>query len=326
MKKLLFLLLFFGLTLCLAACDNDQAACAFDESDTIKICATLFPQYDFARQVGGDKVDVKLLLKPGVEPHSYQPTAKDIVNLNRADLFIYTNPVMEPWVTDKILNAIERDIKVINISQNLHLIEADHDHHEHEDEDDHHHGDDYDPHVWTSIHNAIKMIETIRDELILLDSENQSYYEANAVNYINQLRTLDQEFQTLFSNSKHRTIVHAGHSAMGYFAHDYDLTIVTAYSTFSPNEELKLENIKNLIQITKTYQASVIYHEELINAKTAKMIQDELKKDGVTVELRLLHGLHNISEAELKSKLSYYDLMKQNLENLKAGFQNDLNR
>jgi zinc transport system substrate-binding protein len=322
--------------LALTACKNTNVnACQFNDEDTIKICATLFPQYDFAKQIGGDRVEVKLLLKPGVESHSFEPTAADIVNLNHADLILYTNSYMEPWIEKRLANALEnKNLMLVNSSKYIEYLESDHDHEndhndeeEHEDEGEHGEEDEHllDPHVWTSLHNASLMVDAILEAFIQIDPDNSDYYTQNAKNYKDKLEALDARFKDLFENSPSKTILHGGHATLGYFAHDYDLTVKTVFESYSPNEELKIANIKQFIDEVKS-QANfipVLYYEELIQPKTAEMIKKELEKGGITVELKMLHGLHNVSKSELENNVSYLSLMEGNYTNLKAGFDKD---
>lgn len=306
-----------------SACDvKKTSACSFSDSDQINICTTLFPQYDFAKQIGGDLVDVKLLLKPGVDSHSYEPTANDIFNINKADLFIYTNEEMEPWVVNKLVNSINQDqVKLVDVSQNITMLESTGDEHEeeeeeHEDEDEHLH----DPHVWTSPSNAIIMLETVLAELILLAPEHAETFTSNADAYKAKLLELDEDFTELFENSSNDTIIHGGHFSFGYFAHEYDLHFESPYEGFSPNQQLTSENIIAIIEAVQEHNQNVIYFEEFQDVQSARTIQNELKERNIEVELKLLHGIHNVTKDELASGATYVSLMRQNYENLKVGF------
>lgn len=321
-----FTMLFLLSSLVLFGCtkQSESAGCIFsNDPNTIKVCTTLFPQYDFAKQIGGNLVEVSLLLKPGTDPHSFDPTPQDMIRLNQSDVFIYTNELMEPWVAN-VKQAIEnKNLVILNASKQITLLETNHDHdhgeHNHDEEDHDHH---LDPHVWTSITNATIMIDTIKDVLIDLKPDHRETFERNAETYKNRLFELDQQFHELFSNLNNRTIIHGGHFALGYFAHDYDLNIITVFESYSSNEEVTGKNIIELIKVVKETGIETIYQEELIDSQTVRVIKEELDKDGHDVEIKILHGLHNVTSKELANGVTYYDLMAQNYLNLKEGLMN----
>ena len=174
MKKgivfLITIILVFSLVIIGISKTNNQS----QSEEKIKIIATLFPQYDFAKQIGGDKVEVSLLLTPGTETHTYEPTPQDIINVNKADLYIYTGKYMEPW-SDKIANSITSDTKVLDASKNINLINEEQFEEEHnttdinEEEHDNSHHNEYDPHIWLNPQNAIGMVKNIEEELCNID-------------------------------------------------------------------------------------------------------------------------------------------------------------
>lgn len=329
MNRIKFSIFLFLTLFILSACSTtkNSTGCQFsDNPDTIKVCTTLFPQYDFAKAIGGEYVEVALLLKPGTEPHSYEPKTSEIIQLNKSDLFIYTNELMEPWVVNKIMNAIENDeLVILNASNDLTLIETNHESHGHEDEehDEEHIEENLDPHVWTSIPNAIKMIDTITDTLSEISPEHAPTFQQNADSYKERLSNLNDKFIALFSTVEHKEIIHGGHAAMGYFAYDYDLEIHTVFESYSPNEELKTSNIIELVKLIKETKIDTIYHEELIDSQTARVIKDEVAKEGITLNILILHGLHNVSQEELREGVTYERLMEQNYKNLKVGLDHN---
>ena len=135
----------------------------------VQIVATLFPQYDFARQIGGDKVNVSLLLTPGTETHTYEPTPQDLIRINDSDLFVYTGKYMEPWA-ERIVGSIDSDTKILDASKNINLIHSEEDEHDENEEDEHHHEEEhhhheFDPHIWFDPQNAIVMVNNITEEL-----------------------------------------------------------------------------------------------------------------------------------------------------------------
>ncbi|MEM1483246.1 metal ABC transporter substrate-binding protein [Oscillospiraceae bacterium PP1C4] len=290
----------------------------------IRIVATLFPQYDFARQIAGDKADIKLLLPAGIESHSYEPTPADIIAINMADLFVYTGPYMEPWA-QSIIDGVTENVTVLNISQNITLDkEEEHDEaHAHDealehDEADAHkeelaHGG-FDPHIWTSPVNAKVMVDNLTDALCKVDSANADYYRNNAAKYKTELDALDQEFSTIVSTAKRKEIIFGGRFALHYFAKQYGLTYEAAFDSCSHETEPSAQVVAEIIDEVRTKGIPVVFHEELTDPKVARLIGEE-----TGAKLRLLHSCHNVSKEDFQNGATYLSLMKQNALYLKEG-------
>ena len=309
----------------LVGCNAQVEEKEMEEVDKLKVVTTLFPQYDFVRQIAGEKVEVSKMLPPGVDVHSYEPTPADIIALNNADLFIYTGAEMEPWA-HRLIESINKDIIVLDVSENVPLIPwggttHDHDHeddhdHDHEDDHDHDHGDDhdhdhnYDPHIWTSPINAMIMVNNILETLIELDPENEVYYRQNAEAYLAELKTLDARFREVVENAERNTIFHAGRFAVHYLMYEYGINYVAAPLETEPSVALVAQMITDINE----ENIPAIFHEELVTPRIAQMISEET---GAT--MLLLHSLHNVSSDELETGVTYLDLMNQNLENLRLG-------
>lgn len=293
------------------------------------VITTLFPQYDFAKQLAGDKINLKLLLNPGVEAHSFEPTPRDISEISRASLFIFTGEFMEPWA-GRILKGIKNEsLTVVDAGENITLLDADdHKHgrnmddngsqdknkqgHNHKQEEQHY--GDKDPHIWTDPLNALKMIDNILDGLVKADPENSNYYAENAENYKNEIIKLHQDFVRTFKKAKNKKILYAGHFAFGYFAHRYGLEHVSPYRGFSPNAEPSPREIVALIKSVEDSIIKVIYYGELLDPRVARVIAEQ-----TGAEMMLLHGAHNISKKEFQEGVTYISIMKNNLESLKYG-------
>lgn len=316
LKKLFItILLAFTLILYLSACETEQA----DKTITgrIKVVATLFPQYDFARQIAGDKAHISLLLPPGVESHAFEPSPRDIVNIKNAGLFIYTGEFMEPWADRILEGATDNGLIVVDASMGIQLLDEDEESHgeeseQHEEEKEHHEGKD--PHIWLDPVNAIKMVENITEGLVRSDSKNESYYRENAAAYIKELKELDAKFSEAFSKVKSRKIIYGGHFAFGYFAKRYGLEHVSPYLGFAPDAEPNPKKIAELVRNIEESGSKYIFYEELVEPKVAKVIADE-----TGAEMLLLHGAHNISREELTGGITYIEIMESNLEKLKQG-------
>lgn len=317
MKKKIVLTLFLIISLSglLMGCNGNNSASKDETMDNkIKVVATLFPQYDFTRQIAGDKAEVTLLMSPGVESHSYEPSPSDIIKINGSDLFIYTGKFMEPWA-QSIIDGIEnKNVKILDVSQNVSLDKSE----EHEDEEEHREADhaahEFDPHIWTSPVNAKIMVENILRDLCELDPENADYYKKNAENYLNELTNLDKEFKDIFEASKRKEIIFAGKFALHYFAEEYGMEYEAAFDSCSAETEPSVKVIAELIDEIKEENIPVVYYPELTDPKVARSISDE-----TGAEMLILHSCHNLSKDELKAGATYLSLMKKNAENLKIG-------
>lgn len=346
----------FAISLCLivtvmvtaSGCNMGKYA-DLDESKPL-IVTTLFPQYDFARQLVKDKAEVVLLLSPGVEAHDFEPTPSDIILINKADLFIYTGDDMEPWVA-RILDSIDNDeLTILNVSEgveticeeenrehnhiheeNHNNIEDEHIEDDHREEDDvehedshngniilgsdehagHNHSHNADPHIWTSPINAIQMVENIEKALVKIDGQNGEFYKENAHEYIHSLEELDSQFREVVSNSNSKTIYFGGRFAMSYFAHEYDLNYVAAFDSCQAKSEPSARLIVQIIDMMRSHSVKIVLHEEMTDPKAARIIAEEI--DG---EALLLHSCHNVSKAEMEAGATYLSLMKQNVDNL----------
>lgn len=310
MKNLCLCLLFL-MVLPLGACTQKGP----ETGGKIQVVTTLFPLYDFTRIVGGDKVDVSLLLPPGVEPHSFEPKPDDMVRINRAGLFIYTNPYMEPWVAG-LLKGIDRQrLTVVDTSTGVTFLPAGgHDEGHDANEAGHHHGG-MDPHVWLSIPNARKMVENIAAALEAKDPANAGSYRKNAAAYGEKLAELDGKFKKGLADCGTRRFFHGGHYAFGYLADRYGLQYVSAYA-MSADAEPRPQKLTAMIGQIRSSGTKYIFYEELISPRMAEAIARET---GVT--MLKLNGVHNISRDELQRGESYLSLMEQNLTNLRTGLQ-----
>ena len=323
-KGLVFVLMSF--VILLVGCDTDSKMGSV--SDKLQIVTTLFPQYDFARVIGGDKVDVTLLLPAGMESHSYEPTPADIIKINKADLFIYTGESMEQWAHSIIESVDNNEVYVLDVSKNVPLLAPNstvEDNHDHEDENHNHdaeveaghdhsegdgHNHTYDPHIWTSPKNAMIMVNNILEALCEVDPENADYYKDNANAYLAELEELDHELKDVVANAKRDTIYHGGRFAMQYLTNQYGIHYVSAPFEAEPSAALVAQMIKEI----KEQNIPVIYYEELVDPKISQMISDE-----TGAKMLLLHSCHNVSKEEFNNGVTYLSLMKQNVENLKVG-------
>lgn len=308
-KRLIATALSLTMLVNVSACGQNKEK----DSSKIQIMATLFPQYDFAREIGGDKVEVTMLLSPGMESHSFDPTPSDIVSINKSDLFIYTGKYMETWA-DTIIDSIdEKNVYVLDVSNGIVLDKEEHSDEE-EQEEEHYH--EYEPHIWTSPINAMQMVDNILEALVEIDPENEAYYTDNANSYKEELSKLDKDFKEVVANGNRTDIYFGGRFAMYYFAKEYGLNCIAAYDSCSSETEPSAGQVASIIDSMRENDAKVVFYEELVNPQVATTIAEAV--DGQTL---LLHSCHNVSKEEFENGVTYLDLMKQNVINLEEGLK-----
>ena len=288
--------------------------------DKIQIVATLFPQYDFAKHIVGDKAEVKLLLNSGIETHNYEPTAKDMITiLDDSDVFLYTGTMLEPWTESIIKNLEETDCKIVDISQNINLItiedfeekhlnsEIINEEHGHEE---HKHEEIYDEHIWLSPTNAIIMIDNILENICNIDSENTDYYKENAEEYKKQILEIDNEYKNLVQTATRQEIAVGGEFAYSYLVEEYGINFVSVYNNCGEGEDPSIAKVKSVIDYINNHKIPVVYYEELSEGTVAKMIAEETEAEPL-----VLYSIHNGDT----QKDTYVSLMEKNLENLRKG-------
>lgn len=311
------LALTLSLTWLLAGCEAGNGAKNGPENKQgIVVVATLFPQYDFAREIVGDLGTVELLLDPGMESHSFDPTTADMKRINEADVFLYTGPELETWVA-QISDSFSEDLLVADLSSGiLEEIEGAAEENDREaaqdgEADGHHH--DVDPHIWTNPRYAIRMVEQIRDVLCEADPDHAESYMQNAQAYLTELENLDRAFEEAVQSGKRKEIVHGGRFALYHFAKRYGLSWKAAYDSCSAQMEPSAKTIAALTEEVKEKEIPVIFYEELVEPTVARSISEE-----TGAKMLLFHSCHNVSASEFKEGANYLDLMKKNLENLKT--------
>lgn len=298
MKKIFLLLLILAL-LPLAGCTGTTS-----DSSKIHITATLFPQYDFARHIGGDKVEVTLLLPSGQESHLYDPSPSDMAKISKSDLFIYTGDMMEGWAGD-IASSVGSNVKILDVSRNITLFAHD-DAHEHS----------LDPHIWLDFDNAKTMCANIAAELILLSPENEAYFTENLINYTNALTSLDNEFKKEFEMGQPKELIFGGRFAVGYLTRRYNIKYKSAYDSCSANSEPSVQDITALSDFVKANDIKVIFCEEFSDPKIAREIASVNN-----AEVLVMHSCHNTSREEREKDVTFISLMENNLSNIRKGLQ-----
>ena len=305
------------------------------ENEKISVVATIFLQYDFVRQIAGENVELKMLLKPGEETHSYEPTPQDIIEIQNSDLFIYVGGENDAWVEDILESMPDNGRKTLKLVDCVDTVEEEHvegmkeerghDHDEddaehEEDEADHEeHGQEdthsvheIDEHVWTSPLNAIKIVEQIKEELCEIDPENASDYEENAEAYVAQLKELDQEFQDVVDHSKRKLMIFGDRFPFRYFAEAYDLDYYAAFSGCASDTEPSAATMAFLINKVRDENIKTVLKMELSNENIAKAIAEATNAD-----VKEFYSCHNLTAEQFADGETYLSLMEKNVETLR---------
>ena len=303
MKKIINIVIVLGMCLLLLS------GCKSNKSNSLVIVTTNFVGYDFARAVVGDEdVEIKMLLKPGMDAHQYEPTPKDIKSINDADIFIYVGGESEEWVSDILEDLDSDETKVIKMMDSVNLKEEEIKEGMKEEEEE----TKYDEHVWTSPKNAILIIKEIEDKLSSIDEDNEEAYEENAENYISKLNKIDEEIREVVSNSKRKVLIFGDRFPLRYFVDEYGLDYYAAFPGCSSDTEASAKTISFLIDKVKKEKVPAVLKIELSSGKIADTIASET---GVSV--KTFYAVHNVSADEFKDGKTYIDYMNENIKVLR---------
>ena len=329
MKRIITLFLTLALTLSLAAC-----AAPGEKADDgrLQIVATLFPYYDFARTIAGDRADVTLLLSPGREAHSFEPTPLDAVTISEADVFLYNGGEGE-YRDEEMLDAAGEHIAVKarmmdyvdalgeEFSEGMqgadeHGHDHDHDDHDHDHEEDEHDSDEieYDEHLWTSPKNAALLCRAVCESICRAAAENADVYRANCEDYCAQLEELDARFSALCESAPRKLLIFADRFPMLYFCREYGLDYRAAFHGCSGDTEPSLATIKFLIDKVEDENIPVVYTIDFGTKKVAAVVSE---CTGAAIET--IYSMQTVSRADFDAGETYLTLMERNFEALRKG-------
>lgn len=286
------------------------------------IVTTTFAPYDFARNIAGDKAEAVMLLSPGEESHTYEPTPKDIMKIKECDVFVYGGGESEKWV-DSILESLDSDIKTVKMMDVVELyeeklsegMEEDEAHgHSHSEHDEH--TEEYDEHVWTSPLNAIEITKAISSAVIEADSENKDYYWDNTEKYINSLKKLDADFIGALADCERDYIVIGDRFPLRYLTERYGIDYYAAFPGCSAQVEANPVTIAFLNEKVKDENIPVVFKVDLSSGNVAYSVSDAT---GARVET--LYSCHVISADDYNNGESYISLMQKNIEALKTALE-----
>lgn len=308
-KKLVPLLL--CLCLILSGCSARETE--KKDSSKLQIVCTNFPAYDFAREIAGDRAQIKLLIKPGAEVHSYEPAPKDVIAIQESDLFICNGGESEAWVESLVgenVNALRMMDCVETVAESGEGIYAAEDEHDHEHDDGEE--EELDEHVWTTPGNAAKICYALCDKLCELDQENANEYMLNYEVYNAKLMELDIEIRTTVLNGVRDTLIFADRFPMRYFTREYGLKYYAAYPGCASQTEPSAKTVAFLIDHVREEKIPAVLYMEFSNEKMADVICED-----TGCEKLPFYSAHSVTARQFEDGVTYLDLMRMNIETLK---------
>ena len=267
----------------------------FSEKRQLKVLASFYPLYEFTKIVGGERIDVSIIIPPGIEPHEWEPTIKDLQKMQSADMIVINGVDFEPWITKLV--SVNHDILILDTSNGIPLLEKDKHVFNNKIQND--------PHIWLDPVLAKKQIQNIANGLIKIDPQNADYYQENANAYTTKLILLDNKIRNDLSVCLKKDFL-AFHDAFSYFAKEYDLNQNTIIG-INQSEEPTAVTLQQIVQKAQNLDLHIIFTEEAVNPRVSEVIADEIGGKVLT-----------LSPIEIHEKNSnYIKRMEQNLSNLK---------
>lgn len=308
MKKIISIFLLFVVTFAFCSCGEVERS-----TGKISVVTTIFPYYDFARSVSKGTCDVDMLLKPGSDVHSFEPTPSDILKIRNADLFIYNGGESDEWV-DSILESLGDTDKPVVMKMTDYvkpLTEMDADHHAEDEEDEH---------IWTSLDNAKTLVSKISDEVSKLDQKNKSVYTKNSLDYIEKISKVQGEIENTVNSSKSKKIVVGDRFPLLYFATEFSLDWECAFPGCSTETEPSLDRLSKLTDTIEKDKIKTILKLEMSENKVADTLADE-----TNTKVRTFYSAESVSKEDFANNVTYVDLMERNNNALKEALSNDTN-
>lgn len=311
LKRALALVLMLGL---MVLCGCTQADAQQTETQpALTVISTVFPPYDFARVIGGERAQASTLLKPGAESHSFDPSPTDILNIQNCDVFLYIGGENDAWVDDLLSTIDTSGVRLVRLMDCVETLAEEE--HAHGERDEHEHMEGAaDEHIWTSPRNAAAMADAIAQAMCAADPQGEEIYRENLAAYQADLSALDADLSALVEGAQRRVLVFGDRFPFRYLAADYGLEYEAAFPGCSTDAEPSVQTIARLIDRVRAEQIPAVYHIEQGNERVTGVICEET---GATP--LLLHSCHNLTQQERDAGASYLSLMRQNLEALRIG-------
>lgn len=316
-----------SVTIIFVACsngrNNNENTIKNNENNTkLSIVTTIFPEYDWVRQILGENqanVDLTMLLDKGVDLHSYQPSADDMVKVSKCDLFIYIGGESDTWVDDALKSAQNKNMKVINLldvlgnsvkeEEQVEGMQAE------EEEEGEEEGPEYDEHVWLSLKNAKTLCSSIADALCEIDSKNADVYKKNLNEYTKNLDALDKEYQQAVNGAKYDTLVFGDRFPFRYMVDDYSLKYYAAFVGCSAETEASFETIKFLANKVDELGVTTVLTIEDPKHKIAQTVVENTKEKNQ--KILALNSMQSVTSDDVKNGETYLNVMQSNIDVLK---------
>ena len=294
----------------LCACGDDDAPVT-DGSGRLSIVCADFPAYDFAREICGAKADITLLIKPGAEVHSFEPTPKDIIRIRSADLFLCNGGESEEWAEELLTDT---ELRVIRMMDCVETVEEE----QREgmyvvgEEEEAEEEPELDEHVWTSPMNAVKISQAIAETVCELDPDNAKYYSTCTEGIISLLTELDAQFRAAVRNASRSTLIFADRFPMRYFTLEYGLDYYAAFPGCSTETEASAKTVAFLIDRVREDDSPAVLYMEFSNEKMADIICEDTGCKKLP-----FYSVHNITAEQFEAGMGYLDLMTADLASMK---------
>ena len=310
MKKLIIYILSVVLMVALfTSCNTNQGNTDIDENK-ITVVTTVFPVYDWTRNVAGDRCNIIYLDESGTDMHSFEPTANDIITISNADVFIHIGGVSDKWVDSTLSASDNKDIRVLSLIDVTGMLEEETvdgmQIHEHEED-----ATEYDEHIWLSLKKAVIATDEICSVLSEADKANSSFYKSNADSYKNKLLELDKKYSDCVNNAKRKTLLFADRFPFRYLTEDYGIEYFAAFPGCSAESEASFDTLASLIEKTKNLSLPCILTIENSQVNIAETIR---KQTGA--EILSLNSCQSVTKSDIESGLTYLSAMENNLKTI----------
>ena len=304
MKRIISLFIALGSLLILSSCNNSI------DNGKLTIVTTIFPIYDIVKSITDDTVNIDLMISPGQDIHSYDPSTDDIITVKKSDLFIYIGDNMETWVPDLTKN--QPDMFVLELTKDERIKLSSLEHHEHHEHHEHDHN--VDMHIWTNPYYVLIMVELITNALIEVNPSYQEIYKSNALEYTQEVNKIIDDINEIVDNKKRDTLYFGAPFAFYYFTTAFGLEHKTVYDTCSIEVEPTIDKILSINKEIIEKNIPVVYTKELLNDNIARKLIE-----GSNAKLMILHSGHNVSSSDFEKGITFLEIWQNNIEALKEG-------
>lgn len=304
MKRIISLFIALGSLLILSSCNNSI------DNGKLTIVTTIFPIYDIVKSITDDTVNIDLMISPGQDIHSYDPSTDDIITVKKSDLFIYIGDNMETWVPDLTKN--QPDMFVLELTKDERIKLSSLEHHEHHEHHEHDHN--VDMHIWTNPYYVLIMVELITNALIEVNPSYKELYKSNALEYTQEVNKIIDDINEIVDNKKRDTLYFGAPFAFYYFTTAFGLEHKTVYDTCSIEVEPTIDKILSINKEIIEKNIPVVYTKELLNDNIARKLIE-----GSNAKLMILHSGHNVSSSDFEKGITFLEIWQNNIEALKEG-------